>query len=558
MKRAPALLLLCAFGLAAQVITERGGTGVIRGHPGATGKGSIEGIVINEVTREPIRKAQVTSGLGNVPPAVTDGSGRFVFRNLPPGSYMVQAVHPGFLAAIPGLTVQPAQVTLEQDEQKRDVVIPLVPGASISGRIVNENDRPLAGCFIQTLQYQPRELYGRVFAERDGATSDDRGRYRIHGLPKGRYYLLARCDQPRPAPHAFVRRGTDDALPVMKYLAEFYPGSPALSGAARLKVEPGANLEGMDFRLSTVPAFNVRGRFTGDTDALQHNLTVQLMPRDPSEFGLMQYGAGRIDARAATFRIDGVVAGAYILEAGTQDPTHAARGRINLDVGDDMQPVEVALLPGAEFTGSIEIESDRPAPFQNAQVRLTPLESASYLQSPFAEVAKDGSFTLSGVLPLRWRLDVNGITGYVKSVSVGGREVSPYGFDVAPGAGGIIRVVMGTKTAQMEGTVGGAMDAQPLWVMLIPEDMDRVKSGRVLSVQANLDGRFSLSGIEPGRYRACAFAGLPPWVIQQRPQILSLVRDRGTAVDLAEGASVRVQPQMIPAEDLEQMLQEFE
>jgi hypothetical protein len=117
---------------------------------------------------------------------------------------------------------------------------------------------------------------------------------------------------------------------------------------------------------------------------------------------------------------------------------------------------------------------------------------------------------------------------------------------------------MGTKTAQIEGTLGGAMDAQPLWVMLIPEDMDRVKFGGVLSTQANLDGRFSLSGIAPGRYRACAFAGLPAWVIQQHPKILKVLVDRGTAVDLAEGASVRVQPQMIPAEDLKQMLQEFE
>src|ERR1700726_4107081 len=61
-----------------------------------TGNGSVEGMVINEITREPVRKAQVTVGSANAPPAVTDATGRFAFRNLGPGTFWPQASHPLF------------------------------------------------------------------------------------------------------------------------------------------------------------------------------------------------------------------------------------------------------------------------------------------------------------------------------------------------------------------------------------------------------------------------------------------------------------------------------
>src|SRR5437667_4184375 len=102
MRRPLPLLALFICSMSALVIRiEPGNVGIVGGQPVATGDGSIEGIVINEITREPIRKAQVTSGMGNVPPAITDGSGHFAFRNLLPGTYWMQAQHPEFIYAQP-------------------------------------------------------------------------------------------------------------------------------------------------------------------------------------------------------------------------------------------------------------------------------------------------------------------------------------------------------------------------------------------------------------------------------------------------------------------------
>lgn len=78
-------LLACGltFGIAlgAQILSTR--------PPDApTGNGSIEGTVVNAMTQEPVRQAQVNNS-ANAPQAVTDSTGRFAFRNLAPGTYML-------------------------------------------------------------------------------------------------------------------------------------------------------------------------------------------------------------------------------------------------------------------------------------------------------------------------------------------------------------------------------------------------------------------------------------------------------------------------------------
>jgi hypothetical protein len=170
-----------------------------------TGNGSIEGTVINEMTREPVRKAQVTLGSANAPPAVTDATGRFAFRNLGPGTFWLQASHPLFPQPTRIMPSAPASITLGKDEQKHDLVMTLTPGAAIGGSVLDEDGKPLAGCNVQVLEFQLGQLT-RKLSGRAGANSDNRGQYRISGLPAGRYYLMVQCQQTLPAPAALRRK----------------------------------------------------------------------------------------------------------------------------------------------------------------------------------------------------------------------------------------------------------------------------------------------------------------------------------------------------------------
>jgi transcriptional regulator of met regulon len=87
MKRAMLLLGL----IPVELIAQKSRTDVGPAVQPQTGTSSIEGSVLNSITREPIRKTLVSlNGTTNLS-ATTDASGHFAFRQLPEGRYMIQA-----------------------------------------------------------------------------------------------------------------------------------------------------------------------------------------------------------------------------------------------------------------------------------------------------------------------------------------------------------------------------------------------------------------------------------------------------------------------------------
>jgi hypothetical protein len=183
-----------------------------------------------------------------------------------------------------------------------------------------------------------------------------------------------------------------------------------------------------------------------------------------------------------------------------------------------------------------------------------------YNQAPFAKVAKDRTFTLSGVTPGRWRLQVENFVGYVKSFTVGDRPVSPHSFNIGPGSGGVMRIVIGVKLAQIEGTVTGTKPegATSVWLITAPDDPDQLAEGRISVTSVEGSGHFTLTGIEPGKYRLYAFTGVEPWAMQQNPGVLKALENRGVQLDVEEGAQAKTEVQIIPISELLQAIQEQE
>jgi hypothetical protein len=552
-------LILVTFALAS--VQSLGAQDVILGlqkDHSAVGNGSLEGTVINEVTHEPVRQAQVMLGSANASPAVTDSTGRFAFRNLGPGTYWLQAVHPLFPQPLRSTPVHPLNVTLAPDAHKRDLVIALTPGATISGRVLDEDRKPVSGCSVQALEFQPGQPDRRLSA-RNNSTSDSRGRYRIYGLPSGRYYLMVQCQQMLPAPHPLIRIGPDTDLPQQRYNLEFYPGPPDSSGSGRLLAAAGADLRSIDFQVRPTAAVTLRGRFRGVLEALRHNPWVQLVSREPLMDSIIQYG-GTVDTRRNTFRMDAVPPGHYTLVAVAQDDDRIYQAKMPIDIGVEAPgAIEIAFLTGAGFTGSI-VAGDESQSLENVQVRLLPLDWPVYSQGPHSKLEKGGTFTLSGVMPGRWRLQVDNLRGYVKSFMVGDQPASPHGFNIGPGTGGVMRIVMSVKFAQIDGTLTGTKPegANSLWLMAVPDDPDRIEAGHISFTQVEASGHFMISGIEPGKYRLYGLAGPEPWAVQQSFGVLRAIADRGIQVDLEEGAQATAQVATIPIEELSRAIQEQE
>jgi hypothetical protein len=545
-----ALVILCAaLGAACLPAQVRPGE--------AADEGSIEGTVINGVTKEAVRKAQVTIVPGNVPQAITDANGRFIFRKLAPGTYSLLAQHPEYPLMVSGMAAaSPLSVTLGPQEKKSDLVMALTPGASISGRVMDEDDRPISGCSVQTLQFAPgtSKLYGTR-----GETSDDRGEYRIHGLGRGHYYVSVQCGQPLPVAHGFVRRGSDVDLSERRYATEFYPDSPDPSGASRVMVAAGANVTGIDFHMHAASTVTVHGRLNGDADALRLSPRVELVSRDPLLSGMVRFAAS-VNAQTGAFVIHAVPAGAYNLTAVAQDTRRVYEASIPVDIGaDPPQPIDLPLIPGGEFTGTLEIEGEPPRPpIESLRIRVTPVDAEFSGAWPEVKVESDGTFSISGVVAGRWCLRVENARGYVKSLSVSGQEVHGCVFHAFPGAGGVMRAVVSTKMASVEGTVSGMTPQQPNSAVLILISEDPEGQWQPRTAATGADGHFSLTGIAPGRYRLYAASGMEGAALQQNPRVLKALEGRSTSVELEAGTRSTVQGQLISGEDIVLAFQEVE
>src|SRR5262245_10195161 len=102
---------------------------------------SIEGFVVRAGTNEPIASSRITirrNGEGQeIPPVTTDSQGRFIVKNLEPGTYSLIAQRNGFARQMfgeraPGRGGTP--LTIVAGQELKDVIFRLIPTGAVSGR----------------------------------------------------------------------------------------------------------------------------------------------------------------------------------------------------------------------------------------------------------------------------------------------------------------------------------------------------------------------------------------------------------------------------------------
>jgi hypothetical protein len=550
--------LLLAFAAMAQIQTLPSRMPASHDFDVPTGHGVIEGTVVDAVTHEPLRKAKVTMAVPRQTPptAFTDVNGRFVFRELPAGGYWLNAWKSGYNQAQDSFGSDTGlQITLGADETKKGNEIALVPGGSISGRVLNEDGLAVRNCEVTAVQ--PGYEQGRRELKRmaSGPGTDDKGEYQIRGLASGRYYLFAHCHAELPAPHPLLPHG-DPRTPHETYVPQFYGGSLDPSSATRVAVAAGASLDGIDFEMRRTRAFTLRGSITSaDPAGLPDNVSVTLHPANILMWDLMQFMSGT-NSRNRTFQISAVIPGSYRLVAFSGRGGHSAYAERTVEIGaSPPEPMELSLSPGADLKGSVQFDADDHPPLENAQVVLTAIGTPRYMSQPRAEINKDGSFTLTGVIPGHWRLTVNA-SGYVKSLSLAGQQVSPYDFQIPPGASGPLHVSMGAKTADISVTVTGLSGGGQASVLIFPEDLDRLGAGLERVAMGGSQPR--IGGLPPGRYRLLATDAPNPWALQQRPDLLKAIESSTQAIDVPEGGHVSATLEVVPREELLRVMAEKE
>ncbi len=122
----------------------------------------------------------------------TDDGGRFNFNGLPAGRYVVGALAPGFVSPS-DYSYGPLgkNLTLSDGESVENLELELKRGGVITGKVTDSNGNPATeeNVSLMRLNEQGKPQQYNHPAGFFGFSTDDRGIYRIFGLPGGRYLV---------------------------------------------------------------------------------------------------------------------------------------------------------------------------------------------------------------------------------------------------------------------------------------------------------------------------------------------------------------------------------
>jgi len=460
--------------------------------------GGISGVVTDAVTRLPVKKTMVSAqplgdmaGRTRTPAAATtDASGAFAVTDLQAGKYRLMFQHQNYPQARFGGVVKTIEV--KAGESAGPLNIELMPGAAVSGHIVDEDGDPLPGCFVQIHPAKNPEQGSPIMGN---SSSNQDGEWRAFGIAAGKYVLLAQCGhavfQARP-----LSAGPDPA-PSRAYPVQYYPLAGDNNGAQAVELTAGNEKSGVDFQMSPTAVTQVHGAFApGGADWRGANqMVIQLS--SPAQRGMNQGAAPNLEK--GTFDFRQVFPGSYFLVAfsqGAEDNRIGAWQRV--DVSDKPLELMLELKRAVDLAGKVEIESSG-----NSTNKLTPGQVYVNLVPQFqigmpgsqTQVGEDGTFTLKGVMPAPWRLRVGAPMAFLKSVWIGSTDVTNAPLDLSGGAAGPLRIVVSANTATIRGSA-------PVGMMIFASriDEDNFFQGNMVAT-ADQSGQYSLAGLAPGKYR---------------------------------------------------------
>lgn len=156
------------------------------GYPAEAGS-VVRGDVYDMVTSKPIAGAKIVlsanGGKGEAS-GVADASGHVEIKNVQPGNYQVVARADGYVGRILGYASVGKNALLKYETR-------LLPPVKVSGKIVDDAGKPLAGINIHATSVIGLDGKGYLLAGGGEKTSDQQGQFAFDALPTGHLQIFA-------------------------------------------------------------------------------------------------------------------------------------------------------------------------------------------------------------------------------------------------------------------------------------------------------------------------------------------------------------------------------
>ena len=278
--------------------------------------------------------------------AVSDEEGRFQFNNLASGVYSLDASLPGFI--VEGASHAGAVYRIGEQ-----TTIRLTRGGVITGRVTDEVGDPLVAIAVLAGRARGLESHEADSSQeaglrsKGGGTTDDRGVYRIYGLPPGVYVVG-------------IGDGISDwgdSQQLRRDAPTYYP-SVSRAAAAEITLRGSEEASGIDIRHRGEPGRTLSGVVTGGAEASR--------PFSYTGIRLRSVEAGQVEAETGihnsrAFAFSGLPDGEYELQAMRQGPDDepGARSlpqRVSVK-GADLTGIELKPLNLGSIAGRVIVEA---------------------------------------------------------------------------------------------------------------------------------------------------------------------------------------------------------
>lgn len=509
-------------------------------------------------------------GLLDPEKTVTDSGGQFVFRQLPPGRFMIEAKRFGYLDGAVGRRrpLGPARaLRLIEDERVDGLVIPVFKPAAITGIVTDEAGEPAVNMEVRA--YQRVFVGGRTALTEVGTgTTDDRGIYRIGRLVPGDYVIAVQMTSgagPMPggsSPVTPVRDGGASSathLPpldgrMQKFPTTYYPTGSSANQAAFITLDLGDVRRNADVSLRPSKVMNINGVVT-PTAGPARGVQIELVAAGEDEIGGSRATATATTANGGSFSLAGIPAGQYYLrallpkKAAAEDQQPQWAEQLISLVDKDLNDVEMFMRVGSRVGGRVSLEGsgeDAAQRLRTARLWLDPASGptdtilvAEGILDPQAR-----AFSVTDVLPGRYILRVTTPDGWaVKSAIYQGRDISQKSFLVDGDINGIA-LTFTDRPNILTGTVLMDTDVATANVFAFPQDpqswVDFGADPVALRKTDASGGRFEIRGLPAGDYFVVALDGeaVIDWL---DPAFLLEASRVGTRVRLSDGSPQSVE-----------------
>ena len=411
-----------------------------------------------------LRPAEGGPGTNTVARSKTDAEGFYRLNGVAPGRYYVQPSAPGYVV---GATtrdwMQQSLITLGPGESVEEMNFTLSRGAVITGRVVDGDGRPVVGESVQFVPQEQSQTTRPTFIPGANQT-DDRGVYRLYGLPAGRYKVSVGVETSGRFGNFVGGRARG------YYVRTYHPDATDAAQAKIVELTEGGEATEVDITVGRLAkSFRVSGRVIDATGLPAPNVFFSYGVYTPEQKQRLLGGGYRSRTNAqGEFQIEGLLPGRYAAYADPDDSANAYSNPVPFEIADaDVSGLVVRLRGGSTLAGVVAIEGvvDRALAARLLQ-RLTLFINDETLQGRrnAIRVNPDGSFQTAGLKPGKARISV----GYppVKGLTLARVELNGVeqrdGIEVAEGSRVMgVRVVFQYGTGRIRGEIVLMENGQP-------------------------------------------------------------------------------------------------